>query len=186
MVLIHLFLVMIISTNEGVRVVCCSSLPSKPLPVFHRTLLAALSACSPNLLHLEIHIDLDLSPFRFPFLQTLSVSRNVHFTTEMFLFLQHHSTVETLELKSTTVDNCTAAPIHLPRLLRFAGTNLIMDNLIPGSSIRDIYIRWTADVSTAGIENMLRAFISSADSVRTFRSADTKSYALFLNTLSHT
>jgi hypothetical protein len=61
-----------------------------------------------------------------------------------------------------------------------------MDNLILGSSIRDIYIRWTADVSTAGIENTLRAFASSADSVRTFRSADTQSHALFLNVLSHT
>jgi hypothetical protein len=164
----------------------CSSLPPKPPIALYRTISATLSACSPNLLHLEVHICLDLSPFRFPLLQTFSARWDVPFNAKMSLFLRHHSTVETLELKSTTVDNLGVAAIYVPRLLRFAGTNQIVDTLVFGPFLRDIYIQWTPGISVAVIEKTLHAFALSVDSVRTFNSQNTALPLQFLDALSRT
>ena len=131
-------------------------------------------------------IYLDLTPFCFPLLQTFSVRQDVPITMEMPLFLRHHSTLTTLELQSTTIDDLGAAPIHVPRLLHFAGTNRIMDALVFGPCLRDIYIQWTPNISIAVIEKTLRAFALSVDSVRTFRSDNTALPLQFLDALSRT
>jgi hypothetical protein len=144
--------------------------PARPLAAFHRTIMTALAACSQNLLHLEIHIELDLSRCRFPLLKTFRVTRNVHFTAAMSSFLQHHPTLGDLELKSSIISHHPVADIPFPRLVRFAGTDEILDTLVFGSSTQKIDIRWKLDFTAIRMENVLSAFTPSADSVEYFRS----------------
>ena len=145
--------------------------------------MAALVACSPNLLRLEIDFYLDLTRCHFPLLQGFSIAQDVPFTAAMFSFLQHHPTLQILELNSTIIGHRTAVPIQFPHLSRFAGTNRIIDALKFGSSIQDIYIQWDDGVGTTEIETALGALAPSAVSVQSFRSANTRLPPQFLDIL---
>jgi len=166
----------------SMHLIWCSSMRSKCLAGFVRTIMAALTACSSNLLHLTIGFHLDLSQCHFPLLQGFCIPRHIAFTPAICLFLQqHHSKLQILELKSDAI-HPTASPIPVPQLCHFAGTNRTMNALTFGPSIRDLYIRWVDDFTAAGIENSLRAFSPSADSVQSFRSAHNKFHPQFLDT----
>jgi len=145
--------------------------------------MAALVACSPNLLRLEIDFYLDLTRCHFPLLQGFSIAQDVPFTAAMFSFLQHHPTLQILELNSTIIGHRTAVPIQFPHLSRFAGTNRIIDALKFGSSIQDIYIQWDDGVGTTEIETALGALAPSAVSVQSFHSASTRLPPQFLDIL---
>lgn len=132
--------------------------------------MTAFSACSPNLLHLDVRFDLDLASCRFPCLKGFSIPRNVAFTAQISSFLQHHPTLETLRLLSTTIDYHVVTPIPLPHLQLFEGTNRIVDNLIFGSSIADTRIYWESGINTTAIENTLSALSLSGKSIQLFRS----------------
>lgn len=163
--------------------VVCSSLPKRPLAAFYRVIMAALTACSPNLLHLGIHFYLDLARCRFPLLQGFSTTSNIPFTSALYSFLQNHTTLEILELQSNAIDYRAIAPISVPRLQRFTGSDRIIDTFIFGSWIRKIHIIWTSD-TIARIEKVLHAFSSSADSVQSFRSSHMEFHAQFVGTFS--
>jgi hypothetical protein len=161
--------------------VFCSWQINEPLRLaaFYRNILAALAACGPNLLHLEISFYLDLTRCRFPLLQWFSIAPNVPFTAAMSSFLQHHPTLQTLELKSSIIGHRAAIPIQFPHILRFAGSNWVIDALTFGSFVQDIYIRR----ENGEIETALDALAPSAVSVRCFRSAHIRLPPRFLDRL---